>query len=63
MLTFLHTVYSKNGMETWGCYAAYRKQEDIKSVDHMMVNHDIVTVRFVLYITPKKTGKVIFAIH
>ena len=31
-------------MEAWGCYAAYRKQEDIKNVDHMMVNYDIATV-------------------
>ena len=44
-LTFLHIVYSKNRMEVWGCYDAYRKQEDITNVDHMIVNDDIATVR------------------
>ena len=51
MLTFLHTVYTKNRMEAWGCYAALRKQEDIKNVDHMMVNYDIATVREFIFCT------------
>ena len=29
-------------MEAWGCYADYKKQEDIKNVYHMMVNHQRV---------------------
>ena len=36
-----------------------------KNADHMIVNHGIATVRefYVLYITPNKNGKVIFATH
>ena len=51
MLTFLHAVYSKNRMEALACYAAKRKQEDIKNADHMMVNHDIATVRDFMFCT------------
>ena len=44
MLIFLHTVYSKNTMESCWYYAAYRKQEEIKNADRMLVNHVIAIV-------------------
>ena len=51
MLTSLHTVYNKNSLETLGCYAAYRKQEDMKNVDHMMFKCDIAAVREFMFCT------------
>ena len=41
----------KIGWIAWGCYAAERKQEDIKNVDHMMVNYDITAVREFMFLT------------
>ena len=35
----------KMGRIAWGCYAAEKKQEDIKDVDHMIVDYDIKAVR------------------
>ena len=64
MLTSLHTVYNKNRLETLGCYAAYRKQEDMKNVDYMMFSCDKAAVReFMFCTTPNQNGKVIFAPH
>ena len=51
MLTSLHTVYNKNSLETLGCYAAYRKQEDMKNVDHMMFKCDIAAVTEFMFCT------------
>ena len=43
MLTFSHTVYSKNRTEPED--AIPLRGRDIKNKDHMMINHDIATVK------------------
>ena len=48
MLTFLLTVISKNRMDSLRMSCCW---EDIKNVDHMMVNYDITAVREFMFLT------------
>ena len=45
-ILYISNIYSKNRMEAWGFCNAEKKQERYKKCgSHMMINHDIETVR------------------
>ena len=45
MFLFLHINYSKNRTDPEHVVLLKRIKEDIKNVDHVMINYDIATVR------------------